>query len=64
MKKLAFLIVGIWSSGVMAKTIYYGTIDGAVRDYYPKAHVTKVVLYNSTATSGIEGNIVERSQRN
>lgn len=64
MKKLALLLMVIWSSSAVAETVYYGTINGTVRDYYPDVYVTKVVLYNNTATSGVKGDLIDRSKRN
>ncbi|MCE7575784.1 hypothetical protein [Aliivibrio fischeri] len=64
MKKIALFSMCIFSSAAMAQTIYYGTMNGSVRDYYPNVSVTNVVAYNSNATSGIKGDVIERSARN
>ena len=64
MKKIAFVIIMLCSTGAIAETTYFGTINGAVKDYYPNVHIKNVRLYNNTATSGVNGDMNERSSRN
>lgn len=64
MKKLALMFLGVWSSTAMAEAVYYGTVNGSIRDYYPNIHITNVRSYNATATSGANGEIYDRAGKN